>query len=91
MRLRDPKHIQSLKQLPLVEVTWHDACSTGGWEHFARVREKPKDGLLECQTVGYLVKVGKRAVIIAQTRNEEGECAGKWCIPRPWALRMVRK
>ena len=91
MRLRDPKRAQSAKQLPLVEVTWRDACSDHKWKTFAEAREAPFDGTLECQTVGYLVKVGRRAVVVAQTRNEKGEVASDWAIPRPWTLRVIRK
>ena len=91
VRLRDPKGVTDLRKLQLVEVTWWDAASDGRWKTFEDTRAEARDGLLECQTVGYLVKVGKHALTIAQTRNSNGKIGGDWSIPRRWVVKVVRK
>lgn len=90
-RLRDPWDAQNLRQLPLVEVTWRDAARDGDWKTFEDTRAQTYDGLIECQTVGYLVKVGRQALTLAQTRAENGKLAGDWSIPRRWVVKVVRK
>ena len=91
MRLRDPRGIQNLKELPLVEVTWWDAASDADWKTFEDVRAQADEGLVECQTVGYLVKVTKRAITVSQTRARNGKLSGDWSIPRRWLTKVVRK
>lgn len=81
-RLVDPAKVENLLDLPVVEVSWRDAASNAHWEDFRDIRTQPVDGLVECQTVGYLVKLGKHAVILAQTRAGNGRLAGDWSIPR---------
>lgn len=90
-RLRDPGGIKDLRQLPLVEVTWHDAANDVAWKTFQDVRDEGHEGLVECQTVGYLVKIGRRALTLAQTRSETGKLAGNWSIPCRWVVKVVRK
>ena len=90
-RLRDPRGVQDLRKLPLVEVTWWDAASDSRWKTFGDARAEAHDGLLENQTVGYLVKVGKHALTLAQTRSQNGKVSGDWSIPRRWIAKVVRK
>ena len=91
MRLRDPKGIQDLRELSLVEVTWWDAASDSHWKTFEDVRAQGDEGLIECQTVGYLVKVSKKTITLAQTRSKMGKVSCDWSIPRPWIIKVVRK
>lgn len=90
--IRDPGRIKSLKGLPLVEVTWFDAASSTPttWVEYDATRKQRNDGLMECQTTGYLVKLSPRAVIVCMTRAENGKVGADWSIPRVW-IKNIRK
>ena len=86
---RDPGHIRTLKMLPRIEITWSDAASSSGsWTPLDELRQQRSDGLMEGQTIGYLVKMGKTAVMVCQTRAENGKLANDWSIPRKWIKRV---
>ena len=92
-RIRDPRRVENLKELPRIEITWHDAASGDGtWLPFDHLRSQNADGLMECQTLGYLVKMGPKAIMLCQTRAENGKLAHDWSIPRKWVkkIRILR-
>jgi argonaute-like protein implicated in RNA metabolism and viral defense len=52
---------------PLVEVVWHDAATTFGWEH-----EDEADTREELMiTVGFLIAKGEHTVIIASSIDQD--------------------
>ena len=87
--LRDPRGVDDLRELKKVEVTWYDAATGGlSWVLFDTLRTSPNDGLMECQTVGYLTKLGKQAITLCQTRAENGKLGNDWSIPRKWIKKI---
>lgn len=54
----------------LVVVTWWDASAGGS------------PGLVRRRTVGWVSKWGKRAVVLRQTRDQDGGVGTVWTIPR---------
>ena len=91
VRLRDPQGVSNLRELTLVEVTWRDAARDGSWKTLEDLRTEAHDGLMECQTVGYVARISKQALTLAQTRAENGKLAGDWSIPWRWVAKVVRK
>ena len=89
-RVKDPHKACSLKELKRVEITWHDAASRSDhvWDEFNALRTQNNDGLVECQTLGYLVRISKRSVTITQTRADNGKLANEWSIPRTSVMRI---
>lgn len=73
------------RDLPLVEVTWLDACSCHGWQLASDAR---KDKVIECKTVGRLVRKDRNVVAVVQTVHEDGKVSENWVIPRACVKRI---
>lgn len=74
-----------------MEVTWRDATSIHGWDE---VEAWKKDVfLIECRTVGYLIRRDKKLMAVAQTVTERGKASEVWCVPTPWVtkVKVLRK
>ena len=76
-----------LKKLPRVEVTWSDAAASCDWRSFDEARaQKP----IECKSLGWLVKTGKKVVTVAGSINEMGQLSDIVTIPKSWVTKTVR-
>ena len=67
-----------LRKLPLAKVTWVDSGSWSGWRE---AKEVPR-GLVECQTVGWVVTSNRRVLTVVQSLNEHQQVTEAWSIPR---------
>ena len=74
MAKRKHKHAK-LKPGDLVMIEWHDACcATTAWGSDVDIHP--------CTSIGFLVKENKKQLVIAHTKAEDGDYAGKFAIPR---------
>jgi hypothetical protein len=83
-----PKNWQNnTKKLPLVSVTWMDACTHVGWKSWDYLEGA---GLTEIITIGYLLPYTKDIVKVAPSIGEGGEMGDTWMIPRAWVKKVKR-
>lgn len=68
-----------LRQLPLVEVTWDDTASSGGWANVDAYAKKTKS---ECRSVGYMTQHRSQDVQLAQSISDTGDINDCVTIPR---------
>lgn len=87
MRLRDRAlaATKDIRALPVVEVTWIDACSVHSWQALEEAR---KDKLIECKTVGRLVRNDRRVVAVVQSIGDNARVSENWVIPRSCVKRI---
>ena len=74
-----PKHPKTkhakLKSGDLVMIDWFDACcSTRAWGDDVNIHP--------CTSIGFLVSHSKKQLVIAHTKAEDGDYAGRFAIPR---------
>jgi hypothetical protein len=69
----------------MVEVTWHDASSTGSWRDVAVAAEAKT---LEVRTIGYLLHRDARRLTLVQSLAENEDVTGTMTIPAPWITRV---
>ena len=70
----------------LVKVTWLDAVSNAtGWKEIEKVCNTMPNTIV---SVGYLLKVDDKAVWIAASITEDGDCDGDVVIPRDWVTKV---
>ena len=63
----------------LVMIEWHDAASaTTAWQDDVNIHP--------CTSIGFLVKESKKQLVIAHTKAEDGDYAGKFAIPRGFVV-----
>lgn len=68
-----------MKKYRRVLVTWMDAFhSNKGWED---PTEAANESSVVCESLGYLLRRGKKEVVLAQTLSSDGEVVGRITIP----------
>lgn len=72
------------RELPVVEVRWHDATSTSGWGELNRHLADSDEGCLAIRTVGMLVHRSKRRVCVALSQDQNGKIDDMLAIPAGW-------
>ena len=88
---RAPRISEDLREMPVVEVVWRDACTdNGGWQSY---KEVLAGGAIECRTVGFLAANTKRHIKVSPTIAENGNCGTTWTIPKDWvhSMRVLKK
>lgn len=68
-----------MRRLKRVEVEWNDASHYGGSEN---IKESRNAKLVKMRTIGYLLKRGKKAIVIAGEYNEWDDTRDRSVIPR---------
>lgn len=86
-RDKDLARVRDGRRLPRVEVTWIDSSSSHGWDTLAGLRQ---ERLVECRTVGYLVRNSRDRLNVVQSFSEWGKGSETWVIPRA-NIRRVRR
>ena len=82
-----PKDWQNnLKSLPLVSITWWDACTHVGWKDWSYLEGAQ---LSNCSTIGYLLPSTKTILKVSPTIGESG-MADTWFIPMAWVKSVKR-
>ena len=74
-------------KFPLVEVVWHDAAGETGWESLYDAQQAD---IVECTTLGYLIKKDRRRVVIASSlRGDGARVEHTTTIPRTWVVEIT--
>ena len=74
-----------LSRLAVVE--WRDATSRQGWNDEL---SEPEDALTKMVSVGWLLRLGKDAVVLAKTVTVLNDFGDTLTIPRAWIQRIYR-
>ena len=76
----------NIKNLKIVEVTWHDSCSDGGWKS---LKSSLSGSISTCQSVGYLLQRNRKQVILIQSRSDTGNLSDQIAIPRTDVVKII--
>ena len=87
MKGRSVKRPDDLRKLPLVEVTWKDACGNSRWMSYSEAKECET---LETKTLGRLVHRGARKLVVCGTIADNGTVNDTTTIPRGWVTKVRR-
>lgn len=71
----------------LLEVHWHDACTTSLWRSRKDYLELAEP--VHCRTVGYLLKKTKRSLTLIMTQGNNDDINGSMTIPRDWIQKIT--
>jgi len=77
--------------MKMVKVTWVDTAGMSGWQSKMTVDKWMKDGPEVMESVGFLYKRGKKALIIAQSihKDDNGSNLGEpLMIPRKHVIKV---
>lgn len=66
--------------MKIVRVRWVDSCGYSAWRSLADMIEQAAPD--SCETVGYLIKSGKKALTVAQSLGATGNVDNTITIPR---------
>lgn len=69
-----------------MEVKWRDACTDGGWNDFAELKDHTP---LDCRTVGRLARMDKSQLTLLPTICSNGKSSVPWAIPRDWVQNVT--
>lgn len=79
--------LDDLRKLPMVEVTWHDATTIGGWKHWSElVKYEPA----EMKTCGRLLPPGSGFIRVVPSIGSNGDMSDIWLIPKGWITGIKR-
>lgn len=81
--------VKDVRALPLVEVAWVDSGSDARWQHVDQALA-PRSGLIECRTVGRLLKVTAHEIRVAASVNECGQVDLLMAIPQSCVRKVYR-
>jgi len=70
---------------PLVKVTWNDAASS--WKQYRINAENPEEHLTQCETLGELVAMDRKALVLVMHGSQCDGC-DIMAIPRDWAIKI---
>ena len=81
--------VTDVRALPLVEVAWVDSGSDSTWQNMDRALAH-RSGLIECLTVGRLLKATTHEVRIVASVSEFGQVDLLMAIPRSCVHKVYR-
>lgn len=79
---------KDLLKMPLVEIVWDDAATSGRWLSLKTYIEDR--GIVECRAAGYMTKKNAREVQVVQQISKEGDVSDSVTIPRSCVKRIRR-
>ena len=87
--IMQPKMSFDITKVPMVRVTWLDACDTEtGWLPIKDILNAP---LAVCQEVGYMVINNNEKIVIMRswcTDKDDNHGGGSIAIPRGWVTKI---
>lgn len=76
--------MKKASDLPLVEVTWIDAQFETDAEASLKDGTAHFGSLVQCQSIGYLIRKNKREVVLASARADDDSIRFAFSIPTAW-------